>query len=350
MSERHHDWPVRLRLEPTAFIAPGAVVVGEVTLGARASIWFNTVVRGDSAAIEIGDDSNVQDNSTVHVDEGMPAIVGRRVTVGHRAIVHGCVIEDDCLVGMGAVVLSGARIGAGSLIGAAALVREGQVIPPGSLAIGAPARVVGAVSDKHRDAIARGARHYAELAQTYLARGFARPHPTATSATGTTAVSRGPMSFLEWGALVATLDESPVWAAERLAGAGAEAWRRPPAPSRWSALEVSVHLRDADRDVYLPRLERMLGARMAEVADVDMRGWDAARGYAAEDPAGVLESWTAARRELVRRLAPLERADWARVGVHSVRGPFPLGEMARAWVEHDLSHRGQIDRALGISA
>ena len=106
-------------------------------------MWFNTVVRGDSERIEIGSHTNVQDNSTVHVDEGMPALVGNRVTVGHRAIVHGCVIGDDVLVGMGAVVLSGARIGAGSLIGASALVRENEVIPPGSLVLGSPAKVVG---------------------------------------------------------------------------------------------------------------------------------------------------------------------------------------------------------------
>src|SRR5262249_5708342 len=137
----HASWTARLRLHPTAFVAPGAVVVGDVTLGARSSVWFNTVVRADSDRVEIGEDTNVQDNSTVHQDEGMPALVGARVTVGHRAIIHGCVIEDDCLIGMGATVLSGARIGKGSLIGAGALVKEGQVIPAGSLALGTPARV-----------------------------------------------------------------------------------------------------------------------------------------------------------------------------------------------------------------
>ena len=97
MSDRHRDFPNALDLHPTAFVAPGAIVVGEVKLGARSSVWFNTVARGDSERIEIGDDTNIQDNSVVHVDEGMPAIVGNRVTVGHRAIVHGCVIEDDVL-------------------------------------------------------------------------------------------------------------------------------------------------------------------------------------------------------------------------------------------------------------
>ena len=89
--DRSSDWPARLRLHPTAFVAPGAVVVGEVSLGARSSVWFNTVVRGDTAAIDVGEDTNLQDNPTGHVDEGQPAIVGARVTVGHRAIIHGCV-------------------------------------------------------------------------------------------------------------------------------------------------------------------------------------------------------------------------------------------------------------------
>src|SRR5439155_9776075 len=106
VTERARDWPARLSLDPTAFIAPGAVVVGEVALGPRASVWFNSVVRGDSDRVEIGADSNIQDNSTVHQDEGFPALIGARVTVGHRAVVHGCVIEDDCLIGMGAIVLS----------------------------------------------------------------------------------------------------------------------------------------------------------------------------------------------------------------------------------------------------
>jgi carbonic anhydrase/acetyltransferase-like protein (isoleucine patch superfamily) len=187
---RHTDWPARLLIDPSAFIAPGAVVVGEVTLGARASVWFQTVVRGDTAPITVGEDSNLQDGTVVHVDEGRPAIVGARVTVGHRAIVHGCVIEDECLIGMGAIVLSGARVGRGSLVGAGALVREGQTIAPGSLVVGSPARVVGPVTDAHRQAILGGAAHYVALSRTYLARGFARPHPPATRDTGTVGDAR----------------------------------------------------------------------------------------------------------------------------------------------------------------
>jgi carbonic anhydrase/acetyltransferase-like protein (isoleucine patch superfamily) len=167
----------RLIVDPSVFLAPGAVVCGEVRIGAHSSVWFHTVLRGDSDAIEIGAGTSVQDLTMVHVDEGCPARIGDRVTIGHRAIIHGCVIEDDCLVGMGAIVLSGARIGAGSLIGAGALVRERQVIPPGSLVLGAPARVAGEVQPAHREAIARGASHYAALARDYLAQGLGQTIP-----------------------------------------------------------------------------------------------------------------------------------------------------------------------------
>ena len=176
------EWPMRLVIDPSAFVAPGAIVVGEVTLGARSSVWFHTVVRGDGPGITVGADTNLQDHTVVHVDEGYPAMVGNRVTVGHRAIVHGCVIEDDCLIGMGAIVLSGAHVGAGSLVGAGALVREGQRIPPGSLVLGAPARVLGPVTDAHREAIRNGAGHYVALSRSYLARGIARPHAELTGA------------------------------------------------------------------------------------------------------------------------------------------------------------------------
>ena len=184
MSDRHRDWPARLRIHPSAFVAPGATVVGEVTLGEHASVWFGSVLRGDGAPITIGARTNLQDLTLVHVDEDAPTVVGDRVTVGHRAIIHGCTIEDDCLIGMGAIVLSRARIGAGSLVGAGALVTEGQLIPPGSLVLGAPARLIGPVRDAHRAAILEGAKHYAELAQAYIAKGFASAFPPADSPTG----------------------------------------------------------------------------------------------------------------------------------------------------------------------
>ncbi|MEO5987348.1 MAG: DinB family protein [Candidatus Eisenbacteria bacterium] len=350
MSDRHQDWPARLRFHPSAFIAPGAVVVGEVTLGARASIWFNTVVRGDSAAIEVGEDSNVQDNSTVHVDEGSPTIIGPRVTVGHRAIVHGCMIESDCLIGMGAVILSGARIGAGSLVGATALVKENQVIPPGSLVLGTPARVIGPVGDTHRAAIREGAKHYVALSRAYLGKGFARPFPSPDSTVGVNDVSSGPMSFAEWGRCLALLSEAPASVAAQLAAHGAARFGARPGEGRWSALEVLAHLRDADEAVYLPRLHTMLTESFAPIADVDLLGRERVTSYSALDAADVLEQWRAARERLVIALAPLGRADWARVGLHSLRGPFPLGDMVRAWVEHDLSHRRQLGLALGNPA
>ncbi len=341
------DWPARLRIDPSVFIAPGAVVVGEVTLGRHASVWFNAVVRGDTAPVSVGEETNLQDLTVVHEDEGQPARIGSRVTVGHRAIVHGCVIEDDCLIGMGAVVLSGARVGRGSLVGAAALVREGHEIPSGSLVVGAPARVVGPVTESHRQAIRNGAAHYAALARSHLARGFAQPHPPERSDTGITSRHPGPMSFLEWGQLLAVLSESPDWAADRLERVPAERWRVAPAPGRWSALEVLCHLRDADADVYLPRLERLLTESQPLVEDVDMTGWDQVRRYREQEPEAVLAAWGVARRRLVARLAPLSRADWARMCIHSARGPFPLAEMVRAWAEHDLSHRRQMADALG---
>jgi carbonic anhydrase/acetyltransferase-like protein (isoleucine patch superfamily) len=350
VSARDSDWPARLRLHPTAFVAPGAVVVGEVTLGARSSVWFNTVVRGDTDRIEIGEDSNVQDNSTVHVDEGCPALIGARVTVGHRAIVHGCRIEDDSLIGMGAVVLSGAHIGRGSLVGAAAMVRENQVVPPGSLVLGAPARVAGEVTPAHREAIARGAAHYVALSRSYLARGFARPHPLGDADAGITARAAAPLTFLEWGGLVGALAGGPDWVEARLGHHGRDAFARAPAPGDWSALEVLGHLRDVDREVYLPRLERLLATEGGHEPDVDLRGWDAARGYRSEDPHRALAAWREARARLVSRLAPLGPAEWARFAFHSVRGPFPLGEMVRGWVEHDLGHRRQMARALGEPA
>jgi len=348
VSDRHRDWPARLQLHPTAFVAPGATVVGEVTLGERSSVWFGTVVRGDGAPITVGAYSNLQDLTLVHVDDDAPAVVGDRVTVGHRAIIHGCTIEDDCLIGMGAIVLSKARVGAGSLVGAGALVTEGQVIPPGSLALGAPARVLGPVKDSHRASIADGWKHYAELAEAYLAKGFARPFPASDSAPGITAIGRGPVTWAEWGGLIATLSEAPDWVADRLSAAPARVATRP-APERWSALEVLGHLRDADRDVYLPRLEVMLTQRTPDVPDMDLLGRDRVAGYAGERASDLLEDWRALRKPLIARLAPLGREDWARVGVHSRRGSFPLGDMVRGWAEHDLSHRRQLALALGLA-
>lgn len=154
-------------VDPTAFIAAGAVVLGNVTIGAQSSIWFNAVARGDAEAIRIGRETNVQDLSMLHADPGFPCVLGDRVTVGHSAIVHGAVIEDDVLVGMGAVVMNGARIGTGSLIAVRALVLEGMQIPPRSVVMGSPGKVVRQITDRDRELIRHAAEHYVAAAAEY---------------------------------------------------------------------------------------------------------------------------------------------------------------------------------------
>ncbi len=348
MSDRHQDWPARLRLHPSAFVAPGATVVGEVALGECSSVWFGTVVRGDTAPITVGARSNLQDLTLVHVDADAPAVVGDRVTVGHRAILHGCTVGDDCLIGMGAIVLSKAVVGPGSLVGAGALVTEGQVIPAGSLVLGAPARVLGPVREPHRAAIAEGTRHYVELSRAYLRKGFARAHPAPGHEPGITPGGPGPMRFAEWGACLGVLAEGPDHVADRLAAApGRE--RARPAPGRWSALEVLAHLRDADRDVFALRLESFLARPGEPLPDADLEAAERLAVYAALDPAAVLDEWRRGRAALLARLAPLGSADWGRVGLHPRAGTQSLAEMVRDWVDHDLSHRRQLALALGLA-
>ena len=156
-------------LAEDVYIAPGAWVIGDVEIGARTSVWFNTVVRGDMHYIRIGSETNVQDNATLHVTaERFPLVIGNRVTIGHRAIVHGCTIEDDCLIGMGAVVMDGAVIGKGSLVAAGALVPPGHVVPPDSLVMGTPARAHKTVEVAERELIRLSAAHYVDLAAEYL--------------------------------------------------------------------------------------------------------------------------------------------------------------------------------------
>lgn len=157
----------RIAVHASAFVASTAVLAGEVRVGAGASIWYGCVLRGDLEPIEIGDGTNVQDLTLVHVDRGLPAIVGKRVTIGHRSIIHGCTVEDDVLIGMGAVLLSGCRIGAGALVAAGAVVREGFIVPPGTIAAGVPAVLRGEVDDATRRRIEDGARSYVKLAEVY---------------------------------------------------------------------------------------------------------------------------------------------------------------------------------------
>ncbi|MEI4470301.1 gamma carbonic anhydrase family protein [Frigidibacter sp. MR17.24] len=129
-------------IDPTAWVAAEAALIGKVVIEAEASVWFHCTLRGDNEEIRLGPGSNLQENVVCHTDPGFPLIVGRDVTVGHKAMLHGCEIGDGCLIGMGALILNGARIGAGSLIGAGALVKENAVIPPGSMVVGSPGRVI----------------------------------------------------------------------------------------------------------------------------------------------------------------------------------------------------------------
>ncbi|MFF7154019.1 gamma carbonic anhydrase family protein [Streptomyces sp. NPDC008139] len=154
-------------IDATAFTAPGSVVLGDVTLGAGASVWYHAVLRGDCESITVGAGSNIQDNCTVHADPGFPAVVGEGVTVGHNAVLHGCVIEDDVLVGMGATVLNGAHIGTGSLIAAAALVPQGMRVPPGSLVAGVPAKVRRELTEEEKATVRLNAEHYVALADVH---------------------------------------------------------------------------------------------------------------------------------------------------------------------------------------
>ncbi|UYO98526.1 gamma carbonic anhydrase family protein [Microbacterium sp. M28] len=152
-----------------AFVADGARVVGAVTLENGSSVWYNAVLRADSASISVGEGSNLQDNVSVHVDAEHPVVIGRRVSVGHNAVVHGCTIGDGSLVGMGAVVLSGAVIGAGCLIAGGAVVLGGTEVPDGSLVAGVPAKVRRALTAEERAGLITNAEIYREHVRTHEA-------------------------------------------------------------------------------------------------------------------------------------------------------------------------------------
>lgn len=162
-----------VRVAPTvaasAYVAPSATVVGNVEVRAEASVWPQAVLRGDVAHVVLGEGSNVQDGAVVHVADGLPAIIGRFVTVGHKAIVHACEIGDEVLVGMGAIVLDGARVGARSIIGANATVKQGMEIPPGSMVLGTPAKIVRALTEEEQAGLKVWAERYVRLSREYLA-------------------------------------------------------------------------------------------------------------------------------------------------------------------------------------
>jgi carbonic anhydrase/acetyltransferase-like protein (isoleucine patch superfamily) len=152
---------------PSAFIAPGATVLGDVTLGADSSVWYGAVVRGDTERIVIGSATNIQDGCILHADAGYPCTLGDRVTLGHGAIVHGATIEDDVMIGMRAVVMNGARIGRGSLVAVGAVVLEDMHVPPNSVVMGMPAVVKREVSEKDAARIRHAAEHYVEAARAF---------------------------------------------------------------------------------------------------------------------------------------------------------------------------------------
>jgi carbonic anhydrase/acetyltransferase-like protein (isoleucine patch superfamily) len=173
-----------LQTEGDYFVAPSADVIGSVRLGHEASVWFGAVLRGDNDWIHIGAGTNVQDGSIIHVDPGVPVVVGANVTIGHGVMLHGCVIEAGCLIGNRAMILDGARIGAGSLIGAGAVVTPNKVIPPGSVVMGSPGRIVRQVEPRDLEWMTRGneayrvkARHYARK----LVQNSALPSSTTTA-------------------------------------------------------------------------------------------------------------------------------------------------------------------------
>jgi carbonic anhydrase/acetyltransferase-like protein (isoleucine patch superfamily) len=152
-------------IHESAFIAPNATIIGRVRIGARASVWYGAVIRGDMDEVVFGEGSNLQDNSVIHVDAGVPTIVGARVSIGHAAIVHGATVGDGALIGMGARLLNGSVIGAGALVAAGSVVREGQSVPDGTMAAGVPAKVRGEITDDAvRERVARNSLVYIDLA------------------------------------------------------------------------------------------------------------------------------------------------------------------------------------------
>jgi len=162
------------RLGRDVFVAPNASVIGRVTLGDAASVWFGTVVRGDVGPIAVGARSNIQDNCVVHVTEGRTGVwIGADVVIGHRALVHECRVEDLALIGMGCVILDGAVIGQGAIVAAGAVIREGQVVPPLALVAGVPAEVRKMLPESTLAARRAHARHYVDLARRYLDGGVA---------------------------------------------------------------------------------------------------------------------------------------------------------------------------------
>lgn len=155
------------QVDATAWVAESAEVMGKVTLGSNASVWFGCVLRGDTESMSIGEGSNIQDLSVLHADFGLPLTVGKHVTVGHKVMLHGCTIGDESLIGIGAVVLNGAKIGKNCLVGAGALVTEGKEFPDGSMIVGAPAKVVRQLTPEQMQGLRQSAQHYIDNARLF---------------------------------------------------------------------------------------------------------------------------------------------------------------------------------------
>lgn len=156
-----------MEIHESAYIADGAIVLGDVSLGENSSIWFHATVRGDRGKIHIGNGSNIQDNAVVHVNEGFPVSIGNYVTVGHGAIIHGCRIGDNSLIGMGAIILNGARIGKNCIIGAGALITQNAVVPDNTLAVGSPAKAVREVTGQEIESNRNNAEEYIKESRIY---------------------------------------------------------------------------------------------------------------------------------------------------------------------------------------
>ena len=156
-------------IDPTAWVASEATLIGKVVVEAEASVWFGAVIRGDNEEIRVGAGSNVQENCVLHTDMGYPLVIGPDCTIGHKAMLHGCTIGEGSLVGMGATILNGARIGKGCLIGAGALVTEGKEIPDGSLVMGAPGKVVRMLDEAARGRLLHSAAGYRANARRFRA-------------------------------------------------------------------------------------------------------------------------------------------------------------------------------------
>ena len=155
-------------VDPTAYVAPGAHIIGDVTIDAESSVWFNAVLRSDGESIRIGRQTNIQDLCVLHVDSGRPCTLGDRVSLGHGAIVHGAIVEDDVLVGMRAVILNDVRIGTGSVVAAGAVIPEGTQVPPGSIVMGVPARIQRPAEPRDRERIDFAWRYYVNLVRENL--------------------------------------------------------------------------------------------------------------------------------------------------------------------------------------